>query len=595
MLPEQPRAMGPRIADREAWDAFDRRNPDAAFAAQADAILKTAPPALPDDLFLLFKTKGTRRDYEDPFDLRRRRLRVLVMAECLTNQGRYLAGIERELETILGEKTWVLPAHDPNLDNFNGKIVDVDLGVVVRGLTVATTYDWLGGKLSEPLRQRMLETLQTRVLRPYLKRLRHEDERLCWWLSRSNNWNAVCHAGVVGTALAVLPSRLERAEFVAGAEACLPSYLSGLTADGYCDEGLGYWNYGFGHYVILAETLLSATGGKVNLYNAETVRRTSTFPSRIELQPGIYPAFGDCASGMKPATWVLNISGYRLSGRLPELDVAVDTANNPIGVTLYEMAVAGFTEFPTTSVQRVGSQPARRDWFPEPGVLICRPAQASSNGFSVAIKGGRNAGSHYHRDLGEFLIAVDGQMACVDPGLETYGKASAKFDSDMNNSFGHSVPIVADKGQISGPEAQAKLLEAVFSPERDTLTFDLSSAYDEPALQKLTRHYAYTRSGRGSLEVADRVAFTEPRNFGGALLTYGQVRIVSDTVALVTQGGKSVRVAFAASGALHLSVETVRTINKVAPTRLRAVLEKPAAAAEIEYTLRPETAPPSAF
>ena len=43
------------------------------------------------------------------------------------------------------------------------------------------------------------------------------------------------------------------------------NFLKGFTPDGYCGEGTGYWNYGFGHYVFLAEEIRLATGGQIDL------------------------------------------------------------------------------------------------------------------------------------------------------------------------------------------------------------------------------------------------------------------------------------------------------------------------------------------
>ena len=43
------------------------------------------------------------------------------------------------------------------------------------------------------------------------------------------------------------------------------NFLKGFTPDGYCGEGTGYWNYGFGHYVLLSEEIRLATGGQIDL------------------------------------------------------------------------------------------------------------------------------------------------------------------------------------------------------------------------------------------------------------------------------------------------------------------------------------------
>ena len=83
-----------------------------------------------------------------------------------------------------------------------------------------------------------------------------------WWLTTTNNWNAVCLAGVTIAATAMIDDRHERAFYLAAAEKYIRNFLDGFTADGYCSEGLGYWNYGFGHFLLLAESLSSGDRGK---------------------------------------------------------------------------------------------------------------------------------------------------------------------------------------------------------------------------------------------------------------------------------------------------------------------------------------------
>ena len=84
-------------------------------------------------------------------------------------------------------------------------------------------------------------------------------------MTATHNWNSVCHAGVVGAALALLSDPNERALFIYGAEKYSPFYLSGFGDDGYCSEGLSYWNYGFGNYLQLAMAVEHATKGNIDL------------------------------------------------------------------------------------------------------------------------------------------------------------------------------------------------------------------------------------------------------------------------------------------------------------------------------------------
>jgi hypothetical protein len=61
-----------------------------------------------------------------------RRLKPPAGARIIDGRGRYLAAVQREVDAILDEKAWTLPAHDANLVNFNGRVVEVDLGAAMR-------------------------------------------------------------------------------------------------------------------------------------------------------------------------------------------------------------------------------------------------------------------------------------------------------------------------------------------------------------------------------------------------------------------------------------------------------------------------------
>ena len=107
-----------------------------------------------------------------------------------------------------------------------------------------------------------------------------------------------------------------RAWFVAAAEKYGQNFLKGFTPDGYCSEGIGYYNYGFGHYVLLAETLFQATGGQLDLLDTPLVRQIAQFGPRMEIQPGIYPAFADCSPKARPGRPTAGLSQPAVRVRL---------------------------------------------------------------------------------------------------------------------------------------------------------------------------------------------------------------------------------------------------------------------------------------
>src|SRR5437016_4638635 len=107
----------------------------------------------------------------------------------------------------------------------------------------------------------------------------------------------------------------ERAWFVLTAEHYSRYALAGFTPDGYCDEGVGYWNYGFGHYAALAETVRVATHGGVDLLDRMEAVMPSAYGSRIEIVPGVCPSFADCDPGSTPSPGLVDYLSRRFTGK----------------------------------------------------------------------------------------------------------------------------------------------------------------------------------------------------------------------------------------------------------------------------------------
>ena len=191
-----------------------------------------------------------------------------MLAECIENRGRFLPAIEEAIRDMCGEKTWVMPAHDGWLGNFKGTLIDIDLRSSHAGWNLATAVYWLGDRIGPAARKLAQDELERRIFTPFTTSVNTGKPRM-WWITGTNNWNAVCLAGVTGAALAAIESPERRAFFAAAAEKNIRHFLDGITPDGYCSEGIGYWNYGFGHYVLLAETLQQATGGRVDLFEGQ--------------------------------------------------------------------------------------------------------------------------------------------------------------------------------------------------------------------------------------------------------------------------------------------------------------------------------------
>lgn len=545
MLPAQPRGIGPVISDRKAWTAVAKAPAFAHFVSEAQAMIGQPVPELTDDLYLDFSRTGNRRRCEAVLHARHARLPHFVLAECIENQGRFLKPIEEAIRELCREKSWVMPAHDHGLVNFKGSEVQIDLQSAALSWNLATAAYWLGDRLSPATRQLIRDELERRTFTPFTNAVTVDKPHLSW-VNGTNNWNAVCQAGVTGAAMAQIESRSRRAFFVATAEKKIRHYLNGVTPDGYCSEGLGYWNYGFGHYVLLAETIKEATGGRVDLMEGTKVRQLALFGVHIEIFPGIYPAFADCPIGAKPDPRLMAYISRRFGLGLKEVEqqnllLAAGPAKN-----LFELGIHGFENSASRRPAANATVSFRpRDWFSDAGILIGRPSPEHRGAMGVALKGGHNAEHHNHNDVGSFVVALAGGTPLVDPGSEVYTArtfSSRRYDSNVLNSFGHPVPRVAGTLQREGRSAEAKILKADFTADTDTLAMDIRSAYPVKELKKLVRTFVFSRKGRGSLTIVDEVELDAPKSFGTALITFSKWKQLSPDRLEVGEGPQTVAV-----------------------------------------------------
>ncbi len=592
-LPAGPAPVGWPISDRSAWQRLAADPAAAGVIRRAETEVKSPPPELPDELFLEFSRTGNRTLYQRPYGRRTSRLNVFLLAECLENRGRFLSAVERELDAICGERTWVMPAHDRGLENFHGEHVTIDLGSSARGWLLATTVSWLGDRLPGALRRRVRDEIDRRIFQPYLAAVRSGDTRGNWWMRGSNNWNPVCTANVIGAALTLVRPRKVRAEFLAAMEVSNPFFLSGFTDDGYCSEGVGYWNYGFGHYLMLGLTVRAATRGRLDVFreDAEKQERIAGYGLAIQIEPGIAPAFADCGVHAAPAPSVLAM----IALVFPKLVPAVIRAPSRLSGGAAIVGLLGLRpelEGRRAPVADAGAYALPlRTWFQQAQILVCRSKSvAKAASFGAAIKGGHNAEHHNHNDVGSYVVVFDGHPYLVDPGNEVYTRRTfsrRRYESRVLNSYGHDVPVVAGTLQATGRRAAARVLKAEFTDTVDRLELDTGAAYPVPALKRLVRSFEFDRSQR-EVRITDSVEFTAPQAFETALVTFDRVHRRSGSELVFYDARHSVVVQIEADGgAIEVREEELDNPGRPTPRRLGIAFLQPILKGAVRLTIRP--------
>lgn len=587
-LSPQPAGFAWPVTNRTAWDLVAKKPAFDATKSKAEKLLAEPLPDVPDSLYLEYSRDGNRTHWQDAEFKRRGRIASLTLAEAMENRGRFLPALEKTIIALCAEKTWLYPAHDGNLANFHGASIDPELGATGLAAELAEADYILGDKLSPATRQLIRDNVNRRVLEPF-KDMVQGRRKEAWWLRAKMNWNAVCVANTVFAALALAPSRDERAWFAAAGEHFIHYSLEGFTPDGYCAEGIGYWNYGFGHDVLMIETLRRATDGKIDLLRENAAIQPALFCVRAEIFPGIYPSISDCAPGTRPNAGLRAYVSQRL-GLVHDQKDATPVADD---LCLTAMLISLEPNLPAIQLNSEAIVSSLRSFFPFGGVLISRTASDAHPPFAVVFKGGNNDEPHNHDDVGSFSVVVGTNMVICDPGGEVYTKRTFgphRYDSQVLNSFGHAVPVIAGQLQRTGREAQAVILETNFSDAQDVLKFDLRSAYAVPQLEKLERTFVFQRKPKTSLLMTDVVRFSKPEPFETALITWGEIKQLDANTLELVDGKSSVRVEIDTGGRrFHLRQETidedVHTPRK--PVHLGIVLDQNVKEATVRLRMSP--------
>lgn len=592
LLPEKPAGFGSPISDRNAWKKLARNDSFQRIILEAEKLLQQPIPDQPDDLFLDFSRTGNRTRWQRVSSIRRRRIRSLALAECLENKGRFIPAFEEIVRVLCSERTWVMPAHDRDLTNFNRTSTDIDLGSSALAWSLATADYLLADKLSSKIRRIIRNNLDERIFEPYRGMVTGKRNKN-WWMTGTNNWNAVCLAGVTGTALAVIDPPEQRAFFIAAAENYSKNFLEGFTDDGYCSEGLGYWNYGFGYYIMLSEMIYQATGGKVDLLQNSKAKQAATFGANIKIINDVYPAFADCSIRARPSSKLMYFISRRLGLVLRSWE-QIDPVSP--GGSLYQSMMYSFPNSASRAPLSQGSshRTGIRSWFDKAGILISRPGANSSTQLAVALKGGHNQEHHNHNDVGSFVVVLGDKPLLLDPGGEIYTArtfSSRRYESKVLNSFGHPVPVVAGKLQQTGGKARARVVSKNFTDSTDTLVLDISSAYNVPELRKLERKFVYSRIGKGSLTVTDEVTFSRPCTYGTALITFDSWKQSSSNSLVVYDSEMALEVNIKVNGSdFEIQPETINedVSARKKPTRLGINFTEPVTHALVCLTIRPQ-------
>jgi hypothetical protein len=579
MLPDKPAGFGDPCNKREVWDRLLRSGKYDTFLNEMKNYVM--PAFSEEDYFSL--SNGTASSSAQGLNMMRNRamgLARLTWAECLENKGNCVKKIEDALQDIINQKSWVSPRNDFKFKNYNGIEYSVELTSALYAHTIAQTVYLLGDRLSPRICKLAVEAVTKRCFEPVLYKIGTQNKNSeSQFIVMTNNYNHVCLAGVTGAALALIDDKHKRAVFAYIGEHYAQNGLSGFGDDGYCSEGIGYFNYGFGHFVVLGECLRQATSGKIDLFDNPKVRKIAEYPIKLEISDNVYPAIADSQIGASPDSSIMFYVNRIYQMGLDEYEkVDLEGKMNFFSsITNIMMAFPNSASVIHPSTAQKDNEIKLRSFFEQSAVLIVRPSTGGLLG--VAVKGGNNAENHNHNDLGSYTIVAGDENMAGDQGSIPYTKdifsAAHRYNYKTVGSYGHPVPLVAGRQQKPGAEAKAVIVGNSFTDEQDVFTLDLRAAYDVPSLTRLERTMIFSRKSIGEVSFEDSFTFTKPDSFETAIITRSKFsKLADDRYLLEGERGK-VEVTIASPGnSLSVRQETVNEGGKPY-TRIGVYIDKP--------------------
>jgi hypothetical protein len=487
LIPRSQWTPFPRIDDRTGWARADRNMLTATIEA-AGQYLDYDWPVMPATLSLLIVRTGNRSEYEAVSFKKRNVLGTIVMAEIAENKGRFVDQIVNGVWAICEESWWGVSAHLPNTKDISG-LMDVsdpfvDLFAAETGALLAWTDYFLGDKfeaISPQIRKRIYNEVNYRLMEPLMKK--HHG-----WMTGSddglgpNNWNPWICSNWITFVLLLEKDQTRRATMVGKALKVLDEFINPYPQDGGCDEGPGYWGRAAASLYDNIDMLnLASRGAFRYVYENERVRNMGRFIYRAQIGEDYFLNFADAS----PKIGVSSGLVYRFGKDIQDQDMmdfgAYYHRPNPrgAGTALRSLSELFIQDELLNATKRL---PYPKDvWLPDLQVAIARDQAGTSNGFYIAAKGGHNAESHNHNDIGNFVVFYDGLPLLIDVGSGTYThrtfNGDRRYEIWFNCSDYHNTPTINGATQKAGMAYCASDVSYKSGKPAVEFSLDIAKAY----------------------------------------------------------------------------------------------------------------------
>jgi hypothetical protein len=495
-----------------------------AIIKAAEQFLDYEWPTLSATLYLHFYETGSNTAYHEAYFKRVKTLETLIYAEILESEGRFARDIANGLWAVCEQTSWATPAH-LNVEIPGAGLPSPDHPILALAASeiaalLATAEYFLADALDKVhpvIRQRMRREVKLRTLQPFLERTDY------WWMAYekpfTNNWNPWITSNYLLCALMFSTSEDELMGHISKAIDVLDHFIDVYPEDGGCEEGPAYWAHAGGRLMDCLDLLHEVTGGYMDVYDVPLIREMGNFMWYSHIAGDWYVNFADAFAKYTPDPGTLFRYGNAV-GSDNLMAFATGTSLAPY-LSTWRLEYIFMRQLPNLFAR--GDLESYDQSFSAQAFVALndletayiRQSENPAQGFYLAAKGGYNAESHNHNDVGNFIVFLDGEPLLIDTGVGTYTSktfSEERYDIWSMQSSYHNLPDINGQAQPHMIQWRSNHFEARNSSSEATVEIGIETAYPPEANLSQYRRLLRLDRTEGSISLNESLTFLDSGN-----------------------------------------------------------------------------------
>ena len=527
----------PDYKNRQFWENVPA-NLRQEYISRAEGYLNYNWPVVKATDYLEFIRSGNRR--QEAYAAPSRALNSLVMGELIEGKGRFIDQIINAVWYYSEQTWWGWSAHlyfqkaPGGLPDVNEPTVDLGVGEISNDLA----WTWYlfkdeFDKVHPLISKRLKQEIMNKAVKPYAERT--DFGYMGFKGGRPNNWNPWINYNMLNCFLLLEDDPAKKLADIQKIINSLDKFLNGYSDDGGCDEGPSYWGAAGALLYESLAVLKNATGGKFDVFDNSLVQNIGKYFYKVNIHAPYFINFADADATTGGDAYSVYEYGKAISDtRMQQFGAYLAKLNRWGERTMSGKICDQIKEL--GSLNEIKNADAKEAlvadfWLPETEVAGGRDKADSYLGFFFGAKGGFNAESHNHNDVGSCVMYFDGKPCLIDLGREEYNAktfSSRRYEIWTMQSGYHNLPVINGIEQKDGEKFKAK--NSTFSADAKTVKFstDIAGAYPETAsVKSWLRSYTLVRGKSFTIDDKFELIKKTDAKTTSNLITYCKVSVVS--------------------------------------------------------------------